>query len=267
MRELPNRPNVDQLRHQARELLRSASAGDEGVIRRIHEVSDQLNLAGAQLALAREYGFLSWRQLMSEAERRRGRMEGFFDEFRHIPKPPPPEPVPVPWEGPPPGVLGGWVPWRIVLFKSEVAHVVLRNFEAQPSGLSFDLVAQVRQRALAGELQRGGYGAPELGVVFADGRSAASIDRQPATGDPAHPESVALGGWESGGSAVATVLALAPSAFWTVAVGDGVARARPRRGVCRSRRVRAAACGCRGRTALVVAHCQGADSCQTRGVS
>ncbi len=188
MRELPNRPNVDQLRHQARELLRAATGGDERANWRIAEVSDQLNVAGAQLAIAREYGFSSWRQLISEVERRRGHSDGFFDEFQRLPEPPPPEAVPNPWEGPQPGVIGEWVPWRIVLFKSEIAQVVLRNFEVQPSGLSFDLVAQVRQRALVGELLRGEYGAPELGVVFADGRNAASIDRgRPAPGDPAHP--------------------------------------------------------------------------------
>ncbi|MGH3265588.1 MAG: hypothetical protein ACRDNS_26745, partial [Trebonia sp.] len=68
---LPNRPDLDQLRRQARELLRSADAGEPTAITRIHVVSPQLTLSAAQLALAREYGFRSWSALRSEAEIRR----------------------------------------------------------------------------------------------------------------------------------------------------------------------------------------------------
>jgi tetratricopeptide (TPR) repeat protein len=44
--------------------------GDADALRRINAVSDRLQLASAQLALAREYGFPSWRRLKSEVERR-----------------------------------------------------------------------------------------------------------------------------------------------------------------------------------------------------
>lgn len=71
MPELPSRPNLDQLRHQARELLRSARSGDAEGLRRMAAVSDHVALASAQLALAREYGFSSWRQLVAEVEERR----------------------------------------------------------------------------------------------------------------------------------------------------------------------------------------------------
>ena len=56
MRQLPQRPNLDQLRRQARELQRA---------------SKSLTLTAAQLSLAREYGFPSWARLKTEVERRR----------------------------------------------------------------------------------------------------------------------------------------------------------------------------------------------------
>jgi hypothetical protein len=71
MSELPSRPNLDQLRHQARDLLRSALAGEEDACRRISAWSDRVILTAAQFAIAREYGFASWRQLVAEVEGRR----------------------------------------------------------------------------------------------------------------------------------------------------------------------------------------------------
>jgi hypothetical protein len=68
---LPSRPDLDQLRRQARELLRAAVAGEPAAITRIHVVAPQLTLSAAQLALAREYGFRSWPALRAEAEARR----------------------------------------------------------------------------------------------------------------------------------------------------------------------------------------------------
>jgi GNAT superfamily N-acetyltransferase len=57
MRELPDRPNLDQLRHQARDLK--------------HSTDPPITLTEAQLALARQYGFASWPKLKAEVERRR----------------------------------------------------------------------------------------------------------------------------------------------------------------------------------------------------
>jgi hypothetical protein len=71
MPELPSRPDLDQLRRQARELLRAAMVGEPTAITRIHAVSPQLTLSAAQLALAREYGFPGWPALRAEAEARR----------------------------------------------------------------------------------------------------------------------------------------------------------------------------------------------------
>ena len=70
MPQLPDHPDLAQLRRQARELLRAA-AGDAGAIRRVRQVSEKTTLSTAQLALAREYGFPSWPRLKDEAERRR----------------------------------------------------------------------------------------------------------------------------------------------------------------------------------------------------
>src|SRR5260370_39449108 len=56
MRQLPERPNLDQLRRQARELQRR---------------SKPVTLSAAQLALARDYGFPSWARMKAEVERRR----------------------------------------------------------------------------------------------------------------------------------------------------------------------------------------------------
>jgi hypothetical protein len=70
MPELPDRPNLDQLRRRARELLRAATNGDPSAVARVHAVSEQVTLSAAQLALAREYGYRSWPVLKAEAERR-----------------------------------------------------------------------------------------------------------------------------------------------------------------------------------------------------
>lgn len=71
MPELPDRPDIDQLRRQARELLRAATDGEARAIARLRTVSDRVTLSAAQLAVAREYGFRSWPALKAEVERRR----------------------------------------------------------------------------------------------------------------------------------------------------------------------------------------------------
>jgi hypothetical protein len=67
---LPIQPNLDQLRRQAKELLRAAKTSDPEACERIEAVSGEITLAGAQLAVAREYGFASWPKLKAEAETR-----------------------------------------------------------------------------------------------------------------------------------------------------------------------------------------------------
>lgn len=71
MSELPQRPDLDQLRRQARELQRGAAAGHSRAVARVRAVSASTTLSAAQLAIAREYGFASWPSLKDEVERRR----------------------------------------------------------------------------------------------------------------------------------------------------------------------------------------------------
>lgn len=71
MSELPDRPHLDQLRRQARELLRAARDGEPHAVARIHAVSERVTLSAAQLAVAREYGFSSWPALRIGAQQRR----------------------------------------------------------------------------------------------------------------------------------------------------------------------------------------------------
>jgi hypothetical protein len=70
-RHLPVRPNLDQLRHQARDFLRSIRRNDPAAIadlRTFHPSPPDLasiRLADAQLALARSYGIPSWPRLVT----------------------------------------------------------------------------------------------------------------------------------------------------------------------------------------------------------
>ena len=67
---LPARADLEQLRRQAKDLLRKAERGDPAAATRIRSVSEQLALSSAQLAVAREHGFPSWTRLKLEVERR-----------------------------------------------------------------------------------------------------------------------------------------------------------------------------------------------------
>jgi len=58
--------NLEQLRKQAKELVRAARAGDEAVLARLG--GQRLILASAQLALAREQGYASWPALVHALE-------------------------------------------------------------------------------------------------------------------------------------------------------------------------------------------------------
>ncbi len=71
MPPLPDRPNSNHLRAQARELLRAARVGDPGSVARFaaHGLApDLVTLRRAQQVLAREYGFGSWAQLMTAVD-------------------------------------------------------------------------------------------------------------------------------------------------------------------------------------------------------
>ena len=65
---LPPRPNLEHLRHQARNLLRAAKAGDPDATERIRTFSDRVTLQAAQLAIAREHGWVSWPSMREHVE-------------------------------------------------------------------------------------------------------------------------------------------------------------------------------------------------------
>jgi ankyrin repeat protein len=74
---LPEHPDLDQLRRQAKELRDSARAGDSAALGRIawsvapHGVP-AVTLASAQLTIAREHGFPSWPRLKAAVEAQAG---------------------------------------------------------------------------------------------------------------------------------------------------------------------------------------------------
>ncbi|HEX6473181.1 MAG TPA: ankyrin repeat domain-containing protein [Streptosporangiaceae bacterium] len=70
MAELPARANLDQLRHQAKDLLHAARRGEPEAINRLRTFANRITLSAAQVAIAREYGFPSWPALKLEVERR-----------------------------------------------------------------------------------------------------------------------------------------------------------------------------------------------------
>jgi uncharacterized protein len=68
--ELPARPDLNQVRRQAKDLLRAATSGDAHALAQIRAVSGELILASAQLAVARAHGFTGWAAMVTEIERR-----------------------------------------------------------------------------------------------------------------------------------------------------------------------------------------------------
>lgn len=66
MRTLPQAPNLDYLKQQAKDLLDALRDYDPGA-----------TLSDAQRTLARQYGFREWTELKSEVERSRTKLQGF----------------------------------------------------------------------------------------------------------------------------------------------------------------------------------------------
>ncbi len=81
MPTLPENPNLDQLRRQAKELVRAARQGDPGALDRIGSVSGEVTLAAAQLAIARGYGMASWPALKAEVQARRHSLDEVVGAF------------------------------------------------------------------------------------------------------------------------------------------------------------------------------------------
>src|SRR6266545_4204471 len=81
---LPERPDLDQLRRQAKELLTAARAGDTAAVERIRRQvgeSDAVTLATAQRVIAREFGIPSWSGLKAEVETRTHDLAGGSRRF------------------------------------------------------------------------------------------------------------------------------------------------------------------------------------------
>src|SRR5262245_57161120 len=81
IKSLPSRPNLEQLKNQATDLLKALESGHPDAIRRIRENQPrefaapepgmnaaELSLADAQLVIAREYGFDSWSKLKEHVD-------------------------------------------------------------------------------------------------------------------------------------------------------------------------------------------------------
>jgi ankyrin repeat protein len=68
---LPSAPSLEQLRTQAKDLLRAHRAGNPQAVARVaaHEPGEPLKLTGAQHVVAREHGFPSWARLKAYVER------------------------------------------------------------------------------------------------------------------------------------------------------------------------------------------------------
>lgn len=80
--------------------------------------------------------------------------------------------------GPPPGMIGGFVPWRIVLVRSDDAYAALQDFEAFPSGVLFELVLRLQDwnpdPSTRTHTVLRDPTSFRLGVRFSDGRAGAS---------------------------------------------------------------------------------------------
>lgn len=83
-KQLPNRPDLEHLKNQAKALLNSANAGEQDALSRIqtYGFSAPLRLAQAQSVLAKEYGFPNWAKLKREVETQVSRHEAFFQAVR-----------------------------------------------------------------------------------------------------------------------------------------------------------------------------------------
>ncbi len=90
-RHFPVRPNLDQLKHQAKDLLRAIHEGDPGAIaelRKHHpkpgiEPTDA-KLADAQAALARSYGLANWPRLVTACRMTNAIWRGDADTVREL---------------------------------------------------------------------------------------------------------------------------------------------------------------------------------------
>jgi hypothetical protein len=82
MRSLPERPDLRQLKIQAKDLVKAVQSANPDALERVRSYfSPPVTLAQAQLVVAREYGFPSWKALAGDVEKRtlESRMQAAID--------------------------------------------------------------------------------------------------------------------------------------------------------------------------------------------
>ena len=85
-RTLPARPDLDQQKKLAKELLRAYRAGDREAVARVRAAlpdEPSPSLTSAQFVLAREYGFASWRELRERIAQLAEERRPPLDRFKH----------------------------------------------------------------------------------------------------------------------------------------------------------------------------------------
>jgi ankyrin repeat protein len=88
-RHFPVRPNLEQLKHQAKDLLRDVRSGDSTALDELQEHRPEKNgatakLADAQFALARSYGLPSWARLVTACRMIDAIWRGDVDAVREL---------------------------------------------------------------------------------------------------------------------------------------------------------------------------------------
>lgn len=89
-RHFPVRPNLDQLRHQAKDLLHAIRSGDSEALAELHKHHPReigaatIKLADAQLVLARSYGLSSWPRLVTACRMTDAIWRGDVDSVRQL---------------------------------------------------------------------------------------------------------------------------------------------------------------------------------------
>ncbi|HJQ90728.1 MAG TPA: ankyrin repeat domain-containing protein [Acidimicrobiia bacterium] len=81
---LPEFPDLEQLRRQAKDLLSVARSGEAGPGDGLAGLTGRLDLNTAQLALARRYGYGSWPRLKLEVERKSAIHHGDIEALRRM---------------------------------------------------------------------------------------------------------------------------------------------------------------------------------------
>jgi ankyrin repeat protein len=89
-RHFPVRPNLEQLRHQAKDLLRAIKQSDPSALAELKKhhpkaiTPEKAKLADAQLVLARSYGLASWRRMATACRMTDAIWRGDIDAVREL---------------------------------------------------------------------------------------------------------------------------------------------------------------------------------------